>query len=466
MHSMNETIVAVSTAAGAAARAIVRLSGPAAIELAGGAFVPNGGGDLASLAGFRWAGGCVHVGKHIELPGRAYVFRAPRSYTRQDIVELHLPGSIPAATRLVDLLIAAGAVAAEAGEFTARALFSGRIDLSAAEAVADVIQADDDAQLRSAMTMLGGRTHRLCQAAAEELTAALASVEASIDLAEEDIEVDSPRALAVRLTELSKRLSGAAKQAGEIPDVARHLRVALTGRPNVGKSSLLNALSGSDRAIVSAMAGTTRDVLSATVDIDGTPVVCQDAAGFVEASGALAAAADSAARGAVAQADVVCLVVDAAGDPGADAALLAELRRANAAEPMVLANKIDLVADPAEATGRVAGALGVTPIATSATMGEGLDDLRHAVAERLHVTASRGGGGLGLHRRQKRCLTAASAAVDRAADRLGDCEGLADQAEWAAVDLREALAEVGQISGEVVTEDVLGQIFSRFCVGK
>ena len=242
--------------------------------------------------------------------------------------------------------------------------------------------------------------------------------------------------------------------------------VAIVGRPNVGKSSLLNALSGSDRAIVSAMAGTTRDVLSTTVDIDGVPVVCQDAAGFVEASGDLAAAADSAARSAVAGADVVCLVVDAAGEAAADAALLAELRRANAAEPMVLANKIDLVANAAEAVGRIAGALGVEPIATSAQTGEGLDELRRAVAERLHVTASRGGGGLGLHRRQKRCLVSAAAAVDRAAERLADCDGLADQAEWVAVDLREALSEVGRISGEVVTEDVLGQIFSRFCVGK
>jgi tRNA modification GTPase len=458
--------VAVSTAAGAAARAIVRLSGPASIELAGGVFVPNGGSDVLSLAGFRWAAGRVRIGETIELPGRAYVFRGPRSYTRQDIVELHLPGAIPAATRLVDVLIAAGAAAAEAGEFTARAFFSGRIDLSAAEAVADVIQADDDAQLRSAMTMLGGRTHRLCRAAAEELTVALASVEASIDLAEEDIEVDSPSALAERLAALSQQLGGAAEQAGEIPDIARHLRVALAGRPNVGKSSLLNALSGSDRAIVSAMAGTTRDVLSATVDIEGTAVLCQDAAGFIAASGALAAAADSAARGAVAQADMVCLVVDASDESADDAALLAELRRANAAEPMVLANKIDLVADPPGATRHIADRVGITPIATSATTGDGLDDLRRAIADRLHLSASRGGGALGLHRRQKRCLKSAATAIDRAAERLADCEGLADQAEWVAVDLREGLSEIGQISGEVVTEDVLGQIFSRFCVGK
>lgn len=466
MHSIDQTIVAISTAAGAAARAIVRLSGPRAVELADGVFSAADGRPLAELAGFGATGGVIAVDEHAQLPGRAYVFLAPRSYTRQDVVELHAPGSPVVAAGLLDRLAAAGAAVAEPGEFTARAFFSGRIDLSAAEAVADVIAADDDAQLRSAMTMLGGRTHRLCGAAAVELTDVLATVEASIDLAEEDIQLDSPAHLAGQLTALADRLRSVAAGAADVPDAARHIRVVLAGRPNVGKSSLVNALTGADRAIVSALAGTTRDVLSAPLDLDGAAVLLQDAAGFGRLDSDLAAVSDNAARQAVAQADVVCLVLDATDIGAADAALLAELRAVNTAEPVAIANKIDLAVDPASARDAAAATTGLASLATSAVTGEGMADFKRAIAQRLHLTANRGGSGLSLHQRQKRCLLAAADAADAAGGRLAGSRGLADGAELVAIDLREAVGQIGLISGEVVTEDVLGRIFSRFCVGK
>ena len=471
MFNTEDTIVAISTAAGPAHRAIVRLSGPQAVELAQCVFTADAGA-LAAMGGFRWTAGRVRITPEgIELPARAYLFRKPRSYTRQDVVELHIPGSPSAAAALVSCLIDAGARRAGPGEFTARAFFSGRIDLSQAQAVADVIDAAGDAQLRAAMEAIGGRIHRLCHQTAGQITDVLAAVEASIDLADQNIQLDVPHEVSGRLDLLARRLRDIAEEAGDMPETADRPCVVIAGRPNVGKSSLLNALTGTDRAIVSALAGTTRDVLIASMTLGwGMAVGLHDAAGFTTSGDSLAEAADSAARRAVARADVILFVIDA-GDPSprADRDLLAEVRAANRRAPLVLlANKADLVsaARPA-ATPCVLEELARCPLrAVSALAGTGLDELKAHLADLLHLSAQRGAEAMGLHARQKRCLRACAAAAARAADLLAPAAEVADVAELVAVELRQALAQIGQISGQVVTEDILGRIFQRFCVGK
>jgi len=467
----DDTIVSISTAAGASARGIVRLSGPQAIPLAEGVFRPARGA-LSDLGGFAWADGWVSLpDPPTDLPARAYVFRAPKSYTREDVVELHLPGCPPALGELVEALAAGGARRAEPGEFTARAFLSGRIDLSQAEAVADVVAADDDARLRAAMSALGGRLRPLCSKAADTAAEALATVEASVDLADEDIRFDDPAALAQRLRGLADELGDLARRAADMPETADRPRAVLAGRPNVGKSSLLNALSGEDRAIVSAMANTTRDVLSAPVTIRGACILLQDAAGFAPAGDALATAARSAARDAVARADALLFVLDASGLDPADAVLMDDVRQTNAGAPLlVLLNKVDLLdASRAQhvatdATRLLKGAAGA--LLVSALRGDGLEEVRRRLAELLDLSAARSGSALALHQRQRRALVAASTALGRAADLLDGAEEIADVAELAAAELRGGLAELGTLSGQIVTEDILGRIFARFCVGK
>jgi tRNA modification GTPase len=504
VYPTDDTIAAISTAAGSSARAIVRLSGPYAVALAGRVFQPAAG-RLDQMGGFRAAEGIVRVGPSrrdepgraaIDAPARAYVFLAPRSYTRQDVVELHVPGSGPLAEAVLLALLEAGARRAQAGEFTARAFFSGRIDLSRAEAVADLISAADDAQARAALAALGGAIHRLAQGAAEALSGALASVEASIDLGDEVLPLPPPLQLAGELRGQGRTLRSACSQSADTPDAARQPCAVLAGRPNVGKSSLLNRLTGTDRAIVCALAGTTRDVLSAPMNLGGGSLLLQDAAGFHPgldaAADDLSAAAHAAARGAVARADIIVFVLDLSVLGFApDLELLKEVQSANPRAPIVLVgNKIDLVgirdaeirdaeirdATPFPAGNRVVSlisgdsacnklhALHLHPV--SCVTGQGIEELRATLADRLHLSSSRGGELLGLHDRQKRALLSAADAADRAAEMLSKAAQLADVAELASVELREALLHLGQISGQVVTEDILGQIFARFCVGK
>jgi tRNA modification GTPase len=459
----------------------VRLSGPRAIEFAQAGFSV----DLAEFKGFTAVSGIVRIGSDradssrapytlpptpyaLSSPARLYLFRAPRSYTRQDVVELHVPGEV-VASLVLEQLLQAGARQAQAGEFTARAFFSGRLDLARAQAVADIIDAEADAQLRSAIGMLEGELTRLCRQHAETITQALALVEASIDFADEPIELDSPSALAGRIEQACHSLQRVLSESGAWISSSSQPHVAIAGSPNAGKSSLLNALSGFDRAIVSSVAGTTRDVLSAPARLpNGCEVVLLDAAGLEASDDPLWQTAHQSARQAAASAEAVLFVVDATATGFApQALLLAEIRGLLGRTPvMAVATKVDLLTNR-DSLGQLARVLGDGPLLpVSAVTGEGLDALKGRLAEVLHAEALPHSGRLLLHGRQRRGLSLAVAAGGRAARILQRSRHLSDEAELAAVELRSCLYHLQEISGQVVSEDILSAIFSRFCIGK
>ncbi|HHH76349.1 MAG TPA: GTP-binding protein, partial [Phycisphaerae bacterium] len=258
-----------------------------------------------------------------------------------------------------------------------------------------------------------------------------------------------------------------------VPDQAVAARVVLAGRANVGKSSLLNTLCNTDRAIVSAMAGTTRDVLSATLSLAGhsCPVTIQDAAGLCAIDDEIAGRADSAARAAVMAADIVLFVFDLnQGLKEADANLLDDVRSMNrSAVILLVGNKCDLVDDEVAVTKTVHEIEKRTSLnarATSAVTITGIDELKTTLVKMLGCPRETADSAVGLHLRQKRLLLSAAGACSRAKDICQASDGISIAAETAAIELRFALSQLGQISGEVLTEDILGNIFERFCVGK
>jgi len=464
MLDTGTTIVAISTPAGSAGRTIVRASGPDAVAVAAAVF-RSANEPLTQLGGFRTVPGRVRC-LDLTLPARAYLFRQPRSYTRQDVVELHIPGNPIAASAVMEAMLAAGAKPAAPGQFTQRAFLHGRIDLCQAEAVADVIAAATDTQLRAAAGT-AGKLRTLCSRWSETVAEALAETEAGIDLSDEDIELPSPAVLSDRLTALADDISQVLAESVTITGLAETPRVAIAGAPNVGKSSLLNALSGLDRAIISATAGTTRDVLTAPMTLPiGREILLADLAGLTPHAAGIAHAANDAARAALASSDAVLYVVDAA-DP--DLSLLEQIAAAH--DPAVLtllANKIDLLAGqaPDSALTVLARRSPWPVLGTSAVTAAGLTAVKDRLGEVLDLSADRSVSACSLYERQRSAIALAGQAVSLAAEQIRPLSHIAEQAEITAMELRTALMHLGTICGEVVNEQILGRIFERFCVGK
>ncbi|MCC7291321.1 MAG: 50S ribosome-binding GTPase [Phycisphaerales bacterium] len=278
-----DTIVAISSAPGAAPRGIVRVDGPAAVEVAERMIRLEDGRGLATIPGHQRVFGSVCFDADLAAPAVCYVFRAPRSYTRNDLIEIHTAGAPALLRMIVRRAVECSARQSEPGEFTARAFLNGAMDLSRAEAVAGVIRARDDRQLAAARQLRSGRLARRVERVIEALADLTALVEAGIDFADEPIEFITPAALTARVDRLDAELDELASRALPAERLAETPRVLLIGRPNAGKSTLMNALSGESRAICSDTAGTTRDILSARIRCGSMDVALLDAAGIDDA---------------------------------------------------------------------------------------------------------------------------------------------------------------------------------------
>ena len=471
MYPTDDTIVALSSPPGVGARAILRLSGPDAAPIAANvfAFPCDTQPDLSSILRARqWTrtSGRTLLDSDISVPAQLYFFPGPHSYTGEDLAELHVPGS-PALTQLLlASLIRAGARPALPGEFTARAFFHGRLDLSQAQAVAEVIAARSDAELRGAQRLLDGELARQTAAIAHAASDILAYVEADIDFADHDIHTGAdPSLVADQIHEQAQDIRRLLERSISWSQLRPQGYVVLAGAANAGKSSLANALLGLQRSVVADVAGTTRDLLTAPMTLPhGGECLLVDTAGLGDVRDILAPAAQSRARHAATTADLVLWLFDAS-DPRPDSALAADLPPDSlpASRLLLVANKIDRCQDPDARLAhlrRLAPANEILP--TSATRHLGLDPLKHRIESVLTDHPAHHADGIALTLQQRHALEAAADHWTAAAQLAQESAGL----ELIAAQLRAGLDELATISGPLATEDLLATIFARFCIGK
>ncbi|MFZ0408334.1 MAG: tRNA uridine-5-carboxymethylaminomethyl(34) synthesis GTPase MnmE [Cyanobium sp.] len=454
------TIAAIATAvaAGAGSVAIVRLSGPRAEAIGRRLFVAAGRQEWES---HRVLYGHVVDPASGERVDEALLLwmRAPRSFTREDVVELHCHGGLEAVRRVLELVLAAGAQRAAAGEFSQRAFLNGRLDLTRAEAVVAMITARGRRAAQLAMAGIDGGVQRRITALRERLLDQLAELEARVDF-EEDLPLLDGVAVCAELAAVRLELEALVAEAHQGERLSEGLRVAIVGRPNVGKSSLLNLLSRRDRAIVTDWPGTTRDLLESELVLDGVPLTLVDTAGIRATEDPLERLGIERSHGALAAADGVLLLYDlTVGWTGADQ----ELRQlVPAGVPLlVVGNKADLLG-PGPST----GAGGDSPdqpadVVISALRGEGREALAALLLQRCGL-GDVTGLQVALNARQRDLAAGAAAAL------AASLEAAEQQLPWDfwTIDLRAAVRQLGEITGEEVSEAVLDRVFARFCIGK
>jgi tRNA modification GTPase len=465
----DDTIAAIASPPGEGGIGIIRISGPRTAGIAGRIFRRGAGGRPVDVA--RLQSHHLYYGRVVDpADGRTVdeVMLArmspPRTYTREEVVEIYCHGGPIPLRDVLDLVLASGARPAEPGEFTLRAFLNGRIDLSQAEAVMGVVSARTSESLRLAVDELRGRLSGLLGPARAALLEALAFLDASADFPEDEVPQTD--------------LAGLLQRAGDaLDDVLRASRlgvlyregvqIAIVGRPNVGKSSLMNALLRTDRAIVTSIAGTTRDVISETINLRGIPATLLDTAGIAQTEDVIEQMGIARSRHALDAAQMALFVLDGSQPlTAADrhvAALLAErLSRDGADRLVIVINKRDLT--QRIDLGEIQTLLASSPVVPISTLtGEGIDRLENELYRRLTQSAGEAQEPALVTLRQQRALERARQSTNVAREALADSVVPLD---LIAVDVRDALLAVGEITGEQVSESVLNEIFSRFCIGK
>lgn len=447
---LEDTIVALTSARGPGARGIVRLSGPAALRCTTNLFtLTTSPPHHLSTRRHYYSGHIRLTGIHSSLPADLYFWPAPRTYTGQELVELHSLSSAPLIDLVISQLLDAGARAAQPGEFTLRAFLAGKLDLTQAEAVLGIIEAGNRQQLQQALAQLAGGVAGPLQALRDDLLNLLADIEAGLDFADEDIHFVEAQDLLNRLTRGLAQLELLGKQLEQRALGDRPFRVVLVGRPNAGKSSLFNALAGNPSALVSDQPGTTRDYLVRRLEHDGARLELVDTAGWQrlgDAVGTIEEQAQHLGREQAQQADLLLLCVEA-GKP-TDAQETGLLTGRESPAVVGVATKCDLATPPPDR------------LATSAVTGAGVGRLREFLAERARLCAQPP-----LAPSLSRCRHHVEVCVDYLRQ-AHDAVLFEEPAEVLALQLRGALDELGQLVGAVYTDDLLDRIFSRFCIGK
>lgn len=452
----DDTIAAISTPIGKSGIGIVRLSGENAISIAEKIFVSSNGKRLSKLPSHRLHYGWVKDIDEVLLT----VMRAPKTYTRQDIVEINCHSGIVVLKKILELVLKQGARLAERGEFTKRAYLSGRIDLAQAEAVLDVINSQTEDALNVALGQLQGRLSRKIKSLRKNILDILMQLELSIDFSDRDIKPESLEELLEQINKVRKTLKELLATADKGAILREGISCVICGKPNVGKSSLLNALLKKDRAIVTPLPGTTRDILEETIDLFGIPLRLIDTAGIIRADNLAEKEAVKRSRKTLREANFVLLVLDASQKlSDEDFAISREVAHKQA---FIVLNKQDL---PARVSQKEAEKVlpGRKALSVSALRGRGLDRLEREIADFIwEGKVGSNGNILVTNIRHREALKKAEKSLGRAIKAIE----MGQSAEIIALEVKEAQRALSEIIGAMGCEDILERIFSQFCIGK
>jgi tRNA modification GTPase len=456
-----DTIAAISTAIGEGGIGIVRLSGPESINIAQRVFRAKVKKDFQEFKNRTlYLGNIVDSKNEIIDEVLLAIFKAPYTYTREDMVEINCHGGLVAQKRILGLVLDQGARMAEPGEFTKRAFLNGRIDLSQAEAVIDIIRAKTDRALSVANRQLTGGLSEQINKIRSDLLDILAHIDANIDFPEEDIPEADPQYIKKEITHARERVKELIKGAGSGRILREGLSTLILGNTNVGKSSLLNALIKEERAIVTDIPGTTRDIIEEYIDIKGIPIKIIDTAGIRQTSDKVEKIGIERAMKHLKEAELVLLLIDVSRKLTEDDKNLIELIRDKTAITVI--NKVDL---PVEVNENEIEQLVPTEriIRISALKQEGIEELKNAIFDT--VTQKMGFTDEGLiaaGERQRKVIEKAHTFLDMA------IAGMANDMpiEMVELDIRDAWEKLGEITGDTVSEDIITTIFQKFCIGK
>lgn len=441
-----ETIAAIATAPGDGAIAIVRVSGPAAISIA--ERILQSGKRLQEAPGYSVVPGYVIDGKGEKVDRvLATLFRSPKSYTGEDTVELSCHGGQSITRRILELVIAAGAAQALPGEFTKRAFLNGKIDLSQAEAIAELISSSSLRAQQISMENLSGKLGSELEQLAGELQDVCGLLELELDFLEEGLDLAPKSTLLQRIRLIQSRLSELLQSYTVGRMLRDGVRVAFVGKPNAGKSSIFNSLLGVDRAIVSAVPGTTRDTIEESIQIDGVLFTLVDSAGLRSSSDLVEAEGISRALRLQASADLIAMVIDASEEY--------ELPAVPTENTIIVLNKKDLL-------GEVTRPLNGRSVFVSALTGDGLGELkslflRTSIGKRVDRP-----GVVVTNSRHFEALTRTMESLEKCAASIEESRSN----EFVALDLRAAINSLGEITGRVTTDDIMNRVFANFCIGK
>ncbi len=445
---MEENIAAIATAPGKGGVAIIRVSGKSPLAIAEKMFAPVGKKAVENFEPYRMYPGAINGGNFTDY-GLCVYFKAPFSYTGEDVVEFHCHGGESVARGILKQCFRLGAKPATRGEFTKRAFLNGKLSLASAEGVADMINGESEAEVKAGYLLYSEKLTEKVRALQAELKTLLAGIDVSVDYPEEDVEEQHVAELVVELRKLQASLEGLKSGYATGKKIKSGVTVAICGKPNTGKSSLLNTLLGYDKAIVSGVAGTTRDAVEGVLEIDGRKFNLYDTAGVRESEDDIENIGIERAETIIRSADVAVFVVDfGQGVNEEDARVLQMLQ----GKPIIkVVNKADILKDETESD---------ADVYTSAVTGEGIEKLKTLLLEKSFGERSEDSAFL-IEERHFDALSRAEESLRRA---IVACES--QPLDLIGIDVKEAWDCLGEITGETATEAIIEEIFSKFCVGK